>query len=68
MTQATKKEILRHVEYMSVLMSKIAESALVLDSEACQSRASGTIKNLSPELAKASSKLKQMLCWGYDER
>ena len=67
MTQATKKEILRHVNYMSVLMSKIEESALDLDSEACQDRASGTIKNLPPELAKVSSKLKQMLCWGYND-
>ena len=67
MSKATKKEILKHINYMSVLMSKIEESGKGLDDKYWSPMESGTIKNLSPELSKASSKLKRMLCWGYQE-
>lgn len=72
MTAATKKEIVDHVKYMATLMRKIEQSSKKLDSQhevicgGC--RHSGTIKNLSPELSKAASQLKQMLCYGYKEK
>ncbi len=60
--QASKEEIKQHVQYLDMLVSKIKECAESCDDN---NRSSGTIKNLSPELAKGASKLNKMLRWGY---
>ncbi len=65
MSAANKKQIQAHVAYMKALMLKIEDSANKYNEAEYQSRQSGTIKNLAPELAKASSQLKQMMCYGY---
>lgn len=65
MSEANKKQIKEHVSYMKALMVKIEQAANDYKEDAYQSRQSGTIKNLAPELAKASSQLKQMMCCGY---
>lgn len=61
MTQASKKEVVVHIKFMKCLMDKIEESITLYDENISPSHHSGTIKNLSPELSKAASKLNIMM-------
>ena len=69
MTQATYKEVNNHIRYMGMLMRKIEDchSDCRNDDGFCRNFNSGTIKNLSPELSKAASKLKRMMQYGYSK-
>jgi hypothetical protein len=68
MTQATYKEVIEQADYILLLAKKIRTAAGKVPKDAVSNRASGTIKNLAPELAKAASQIKQMSRYGWNER
>jgi len=67
MSRATDETTTNHILYMGMLMRKIEQchGEYVKDkaneTDIHPSRNSGTLKNLSPELSKAASKLKRMM-------
>jgi hypothetical protein len=65
MTQATHKEIIEQAKYIVLLAKKIEAAAMEAQKHKWANRASGTITNLAPELAKAASQIKQMNSWGW---
>lgn len=65
MTQATHKEIIEQARYISLLAKKIEAAAILAQNHEWANRASGTITNLAPELAKAASQIKKMNSWGW---
>jgi hypothetical protein len=65
MSSASKIDIIEQAKYINTLAQKILQSATMLDEKACQDRASGTIKNLAPELSKEASKINKMCRWGW---
>ena len=65
----TYKERKQKAEWILKLATEIHSTMLKMkqDDNGGASRLNGTIKNLCPELSKASSELKKMSEWGYIE-